>query len=75
MVDIKMMADELIEKIKKDPQMLANFKNEPIQTIEKLIGIDLPDEQLERIVELVKTKLAVDDIADVAGKLKGLFGK
>jgi len=75
MADIKKMAEELIEKIKKDPQMLANFKKEPVKTIEKLIGIDLPDEQLENVADLVKAKLAVDDIADVAGKLKGLFGK
>ena len=37
-----------------------------------LIGIDLPDEQIEKVVDGIKAKISFDDIA---GKLGGLFGK
>ena len=45
----------------------------------KIIGIDLPDEKLEQVVDGIKAKIAVDDIGDKLGdlgdKLGGLFGK
>ena len=43
--------------------------------VEKLLNVDLPDEKLEAIVDGIKAKLQIDDIADVLGKLGGLFGK
>ena len=43
-MDIKAKINELVEKIKADPQMLATFKTEPVKVIETLLGVDLPDE-------------------------------
>lgn len=78
-MDIKAKIEEIVEKIKSDKGLLAKFKSEPIKTIESLIGIDLPDEQIEKIVDGVKAKISVDDLADKLGglgdKLGGLFGK
>ncbi|MBE6627188.1 MAG: hypothetical protein E7628_08445 [Ruminococcaceae bacterium] len=74
-MDIKAKINELVEKIKGDKNLLASFKAEPIKTIEKLIGIDLPDDKIEQLVEGVKAKIAIDDIGDKLGKLGGLFGK
>ena len=85
-MDIKEKLQDLVEsvtkKLKEDPSMLASFKKEPIKVIEKLIGIDLPDEQIEKLITMVKAKLAADDLAekeddvkDVLKGLGGLFGK
>ncbi len=76
------IAQEVVEKLKADDNLLANFKKEPIKVLEKLIGKDLPDEQIEKVIDLIKAKLAADDIADTVDDvkdalkgLKGLFGK
>ncbi len=78
-MDIKAKINELVEKLKGDKNLLAEFKSEPVKTIEKLIGVDLPDEKLEQVVDGIKAKIAVDDIGDklgnLGGKLGGLFGK
>ena len=46
-----------------------------MKVLEKVLGVDLPDAIVEPIIEGVKAKITVDKIADVAGSLKGLFGK
>jgi len=85
-MDIKEKIGEIVEnvvsKIKESPSLLADFKKEPVKVLEKLIGRDLPDEQLEKVVSLVKAKLQkdeledkADDIKDALGGLGKLFGK
>lgn len=72
-MDIKAKINELVEKIKADPQMLATFKTEPVKVIETLLGVDLPDDVVAKIVEGVNAKIAVDKAADLLGGLKKLF--
>lgn len=74
-MDIKAKIEEIVEKIKSDDNLLSKFKSEPIKTIESLLGIDLPDEQIEKIVDGVKAKISVDGIVDKLGGLGSLFGK
>lgn len=78
-MDIKAKIEEIVEKIKSDPALREQFTKEPVKAIEKLIGIDLPDEQIEKIVDGVKAKISLDSITDKLGgigdKLGGLFGK
>ena len=69
---IKDKIEDIVEKIKKDPKLLQKFKDEPIKTVEGLIGIDLPDDQIEKIVDAVKAKISLDKVGDLLG---GLFGK
>lgn len=64
------LVEESVKKLKADPALLAKFKTEPVKVIEKLIGKDLPDEQIEKAVALVKAKLASDGIADKADDVK-----
>ena len=72
---IKGKIDEIVEKIKKDPKMLEKFQKDPIKTVEGLIGMDLPDDQIMKIVDAVKAKLNLDKVGDLLGGLGGLFGK
>ena len=74
-MDIKEKIEELVEKISKNKDLQELFKDEPIKVVEKLLGVDLPDDLIEKIVDGVKAKLTADKLADAAGALKGLFGK
>lgn len=73
--DIKETVNDLVEKIKSNPKLLEQFKTQPVKVIEELIGIDLPDDQIEKVVELVKAKIDLDKVGDLLGGLGGLFGK
>ena len=72
-MDIKEKIQELVEKIKDDPKMLADFKENPVKVVEKLLGVDLPDDILEKVVDGVKAKITLDKAGDVLGALKKLF--
>lgn len=71
-MDIKAKAAELVEKIKKNPALLAQFKENPVKVVEDLIGIDLPDDQINQLAQLIKSKIDLDKAGDLLG---GLFGK
>ena len=77
-MDIKAKIDELVKKIKTDKNLAAKFSKDPIGTVEGLIGIDLPNDQIEKIVDGVKAKIGMDQLSDGLKSLKklgGLFGK
>lgn len=74
-MDIKEKINEIVDKIKNDPDLLKKFKTDPVKVIEGLIGIDLPDDQINAVVEGVKAKISLDSLGDIGGKLGGLFGK
>ena len=70
-MDIKAKITELVEKIKKDPKLAEKFQKEPVATIEGLLGIDLPDDEVEKIVEGVKAKVSLDKLGGALGSLLG----
>ena len=72
-MDIKAKINELVEKIKNDPALLAQFKAEPVKAVEGLLGVDLPDDVVEKVVDGIKAKIAVDKLSDGLGALKKLF--
>ena len=71
-MDIKAKIEELTKKITSDKDILAKFQKEPVKTVEGLIGVDLPDDQIEKVVEGIKAKISLDKLG---GALGGLFGK
>ncbi len=71
-LNIKEKINELVDKIKNDKDIAEKFKNEPVKTVEELIGVDLPDDKLRQVVDGIKAKIAVGSIGE---KLGGLFGK
>ena len=74
-MDIKKNVEELVEKIKKNPKMLADFKENPVPVVEALVGMDLPDDQIKKLADLVKAKMDLDKAGDLLGGLGGLFKK
>ena len=71
-MDIKAKIEELVGKLKDDQALREGFLKEPIPTLEKLLGVDLPEEQLKQIADGIKAKINLDKAGDLIG---GLFGK
>ncbi len=70
---MKEKIDEVVKKLKGDNKLLDKFKKNPIKTVEGIIGVDLPDDQIKSIVDAVKSKLKLDK-SGVVDKIKGLLG-
>ena len=70
-MDIKDKVTEVVEKIKKDPELLEQFQKDPVKTVEKVVGMDLPDELIEKVVEGIKSGDIKEgmDIGDIMKKL------
>ena len=73
MTDIKEKIEELAEKIMKDTALQAQFKKDPVKAAEKLLGVDLPDDVIEKVVEGVQAKISVDKVSGAVDALKKLF--
>lgn len=72
-MDIKEQINKLVEKVKNDPEIAELFKKEPIKAVEKVIGVDLPDDLIEKIIDGVKAKIGIENASDALSKLKKLF--
>ena len=71
-MDIKAKVEELVGKIKSDKDLSEKFKSDPVATVEGLVGVKLPEDQVKAIADGITAKLNVDKIG---GALGGLFGK
>ena len=72
-MDIKAKITELVDKIKNDKDLQAQITKDPVKAVEKLLGVDLPDDMVEKIVDGVKAKLTADKLSEGLGALKKLF--
>ena len=72
-MDIKAKIGEITDKIKNDPSLKEEFTKNPESAIEKLLGVDIPDGALDKVVDGVKAKLTADKLSGAAGALKKLF--
>ena len=72
-MDIKEKIAEIVETLTQNEDLLKNFKDNPVKVVEKLLGVALPDDILEKIVDGVKAKISIDQIGDVLGAFKKLF--
>ena len=71
-MDIKAKIEEIVEKLKNDKDLMKKFKEDPSGLIKEYIGVDIPEEQLDQVVDAVKAKVSLDKIG---GALGGLFKK
>lgn len=74
---LKEMIDKVVDKIKKDPKFAKKFQSDPVKALEEVLGIDLPDDKINDIIDAVKVKIKLDKLDDnkVVGKLKDLLKK
>lgn len=74
-MDIKVKIEELVSKIKADKNLMTKFKEDPIKVVEDLIGVDLPNEKIEKIIDGIKAKISIADAKDGLSKITNLFKK
>ncbi len=74
-MDIKAKVEELVKKITSDKNLMEKFEKNPGKTIEELVGVDLPEDQINQIVTGIKAKIKVDNAADALGALGKMLGK
>ena len=72
-MDIRASIEKAVETISQDKALQEQFKTEPVAAIEKLLGVDLPEEAMEKTVAGVKAKLTAGQLAGAADALKKLF--
>ncbi len=72
-MNVESKIKEAIEKITKDPAILAKFQANPEKTVEDILGVDLPDGLVDKVVAGVKGKISLDSVSGAVNKLKGLF--
>ena len=72
-MDIKEYIEKAVKKLQSDEELLSLFKKDPVKALEKLMGVDLPDDLVEKAIVGIKAKLAAEDISGALGKLKKLF--
>lgn len=69
-MDIKEKITEVVDKIKSDDKLMEKFNSNPTSAVEGIIGVDLPDDVINGVVDGVKAKLTANKIGSA---LKGLF--
>ncbi len=74
-MDIKAKVEEIVNKIKNDKGFADEFKASPVKAVEKVVGVDLPDDQINKLVDGIKAKISVDDVKEKVGGLFGKLGK
>ena len=79
-MDIQKIIADVVARLATNTDLIKSFLTNPVQLLEKTFGIDLPDDQINQIIEGVKGKLDLGNIdlkeaTGLLGKLKGLFGK
>ena len=74
-MDIKAKVEEIVKKLMASKDLMAKFEKNPVAVIEELVGMDLPDDLVNQLVDGIKAKITIDDIGDALGALGGLFGK
>ena len=79
-MDIQKIINDVVAKLTSNPELIKGFLSNPVQLLEKTFGIDLPDDQINQVIEGVKgkidlSKIDVKEAAGLLGKVKDLFGK
>ena len=74
-MDIKAKIEEVVKKLMNDKSLMAKFERNPVSVIEQLIGIDLPDQQVNQLIEGIKARIKLDQVGDMLGGIGKLLGK
>ncbi len=72
-MDIKEQINKLVEAVTKDDSVKEQFAKDPVKAVEKVLGVDLPDDVVNKVIDGVKGKVTLDKVSDIAGSLKKLF--
>ena len=72
-MDINEQIEKMAKKVLADEDLMKQFKKDPVKAAEKILGVDLPDELVEKVIAGVKAQIAAEGAKDALGALKKLF--
>ena len=74
-MDIREKIESVVKKLLSDKNLMKKFESNPAKVIEELLGVDLPDDLVNQIIDGVKAKIKLDQVGDVLGGIGKLFGR
>jgi len=74
-MDIQKIIADAVKALTENEDLCRAFLANPVEVLEKKLGIDLPEDQINPVIDAIKAKIKIGDAIEFAGKLKGLFGK
>lgn len=74
-MDIKKKIQQVVDNLLSNNNLMEKFQKNPVAVIEDLLGVDLPDDMVKKIVEGVKAQISLDKVGDALGALGSLFKK
>lgn len=78
-MDIQKIISDVLAKLEGDDNLIAKFTADPVKTLEGLLNVDLPDDQINAVIDAIKAKLNLNETAKSAtgilGAIKNLFKK
>lgn len=72
-MDIKRKVGDIVNKIKSDKDFSENFKRNPAAAIETVVGVNLPEDQVNAMIAGIQAKLTTDKAGELIGSFKKLF--
>ena len=73
-MDISSMVNKAVEAFKKDDTLKTQFLSDPVKALEKVLGVDLPDDQIKQVIDGVKKALGGKAGGGILAKIKSFFG-
>ncbi len=79
--DLEKVVSQIVSSLTGNSDLLAKFKADPIGTITKTLGIEIPDSQIKSVIAAVTSRLGAESAAAANGaagildKIKGFFKK
>ena len=74
-MDIKEKIEQVAKKLLSDKKLLEKFEKNPVKVIEELVGIDLPDDLVNQLIDGIKARIKLDKVGDALEGLGKLFRK
>ena len=72
MDNLKEKAEQIVAKLRSDEKLMEKFQKKPASVLEEYLGVELPDDQVNKLVEAIKAKVQLDKLGSTLG---GLFRK
>ena len=70
---IKTSIENVVNKVKDDPEFTKEFQSNPEKAVEKVLGVDIPGGAVDQVVAGVKAKVAGDKVGGAFDAIKKMF--
>ncbi len=75
MDEIKKKIDEIVKKVSSDKDFANLFKKDPVSAVENVLGVDLPNDAINKIIDGVKAKMTADTAKSMMNKAMEFLNK